>query len=243
MITLQGFGPAFGLPDPSPFVTKVEVLLKMAGLPYVVDTAGFGKAPKGKLPYIVDDDETIGDSTFIRWHLERKYGLDLDRGLDAEQRAVAWAFEKMLEEHLYFAVLHTRWVDDANFDKGPRNILRMIPAPIRPFVIPLIRRQVRRALHGQGMGRHAPEEIVLLGTRSIEATADFLAAKPFLMGAEPTAVDATAFAFVAGALCPVFETELRTAAERRDNLKRYVGRMTARFYPARSEIAGCKAAA
>jgi hypothetical protein len=34
MITLKGFGPAFGLPDPSPFVTKVEMLLKMAGLPY-----------------------------------------------------------------------------------------------------------------------------------------------------------------------------------------------------------------
>jgi hypothetical protein len=30
MITLYGFGPAFGLPDPSPFVTKVEVLLNFA---------------------------------------------------------------------------------------------------------------------------------------------------------------------------------------------------------------------
>ena len=28
MITLYGFGPAFGLPDPSPFVIKVEVLLR-----------------------------------------------------------------------------------------------------------------------------------------------------------------------------------------------------------------------
>ena len=105
------------------------------------------------------------------------------------------------------------------------------------------RRQVRRALHGQGMGRHAPEEIVALGTRSIDAAADFLGTKPFLMGSEPTGVDATAFAFVAGLLCPVFETKLRTAAERRDNLRRYVGRMTVRFYPDRSELAGCQAAA
>ena len=243
MITLQGFGPAFGLPDPSPFVTKVEVLLKMAGPPYVVDTGWFGKAPKGKLPYIVDDGEIIGDSTFIRWHIEKKYGVDFDRGLDAEQRAVAWALERMLEDHLYFALLHARWVDDVNFDRGPRNILRMIPAPIRPFLIPMIRRQVRRALHGQGMGRHSPEEIVMLGTRSIDAAASFLGAKPFMMGADPSAVDATAFAFIAGTLCPVFETELRTAAERHDNLRRYVGRMTARFYPERSETAGCQAAA
>ena len=36
---------------------------------------------------------------------------------------------------------------------------------------------------------------------------------------------------------------MRTAAEKHDNLKRYVGRMAARYYPDRGEMAGCKAAA
>jgi len=243
MITLQSFGPAFGLPDPSPFVTKTEMLLKMASLPYTLDTTGFNKAPKGKLPYIVDNGDIIADSTFIRWHIEKKYNIDFDRGLSAEQRAISWAFEKMLEEHLYWAGVHARWMDDANFEKGPRNFFNNIPAPMRPFLIPMIRWKVRRALHGQGFGRHSPEEIAVLGTSSINATADFLAAKPYMMGADPTGLDATAFAFIAGTLCPLFETPLRTAAEGHDNLRRYVGRMTMRFYPDWSEIAGCKAAA
>ena len=51
-ITLYTFGPAFGLPDMSPFVTKVEMLLKLAGLEYETDMTGFNKAPNGKLPYI-----------------------------------------------------------------------------------------------------------------------------------------------------------------------------------------------
>jgi glutathione S-transferase len=243
MITLYAFGPAFGLPDPSPFVLKAETLLKMAALPFRTDTEGFSKAPKGKLPYIDDDGERIADSTFIRWHIEKKYRFDFDRGLSAEQRAIAWAFEKMMEDNLYWTLVHARWTDDANFFKGPVKFFGKVPAPLRPIVIAMIRRQVRKTLHGQGMGRHPAADIVALATRSIDAMADYLGQKPFFVGAEPTGVDATMFAFAAGLLCPVFDTPIRTAAEGHDNLKRYVARMTARFYPELGEIAGITAAA
>ena len=243
MITLYAFGPAFGLPDPSPFVLKVETLLKMCGRAYRITTDGLGKAPKGKLPYIDDDGETVANSTFIRWHIERKYDFDFDRGLDAEQRSIAWALEKMVEDNLYWTLLDSRWNDDANFYKGAVAFFAKIPAPLRPIVIAMIRRQIRKALRAHGMGRHSAAEIVAIATRSIDAIADYLGDKAFVMGAEPTGVDATMFAFVAGALCPVFDTPIRAAAERHDNLKRYVGRMTARFYPGLGEIAGIKAAA
>ena len=243
MITLYTFGPAFGLPDPSPFVTKAEVLLKMASLSYRTDNAGLRGAPKGKLPYIDDDGERVADSTFIRWHLENKYRIDFDKGLSAEQRAIAWAFEKMAEDNLHWTLVDARWLDEANFAKGPKDFFQKIPAPVRPLVVAFIRRQVKRALHGQGMGRHTGAEIVALCTRSIAAIADFLGPKPFFMGSEPTGADATVFAFVAGMLCPHFDTPLRTAAERHENLRRYVGRMTARYYPELGEVAGCQAAA
>ncbi len=55
MITLYTFGPFFGCPDASPFVMKGEMLLKIAGLPYETNTRGFPRAPKGKLPYILDE--------------------------------------------------------------------------------------------------------------------------------------------------------------------------------------------
>ncbi len=35
-------------------------------------------SPKGQLPYIVDEAETIADSTFIRAHIERRYGFDFE---------------------------------------------------------------------------------------------------------------------------------------------------------------------
>lgn len=243
MITLQGFGPAFGLPDASPFVTKVEVLLKLAGLPYRTEAGNLRGAPKGKLPFIEEDGERIGDSTFIRWHLERKHAIDFDRGLSAEQRAVAWAFEKMIEDQLYWFFVDARWLDDGNFQKGPATFFKGVPAPMRVLVTTMIRRKIRKAVNAQGTGRHAPNERVRLAARSFEAAADLLGEKPFFMGTEPTGVDATAFAFLAGALCPLFHTPMRDEAARHGNLTRYVARMTARFYPERSEMAGIKTAA
>ncbi|WP_108682200.1 glutathione S-transferase family protein [Methyloceanibacter sp. wino2] len=236
MITLYTFGPAFGLPDMSPFVTKAEMLLKLAGLDYRTDPNGFNKAPKGKLPYIDDDGEVIADSTFIRRHIERKYGIDFDKGLDAEQRATAWAFERMFEDHAYWTFLHARWVDQGNFDRGPRVYFERMPMPMRLIVPRIARRQLKAQIMGQGIGRHSDAEIVELGTRSLDAAAAFLGQKTYMMGEELSGLDATAFAFLAGALCPIFETPLRTAAERHDNIKAYVGRITERFYPDYGEL-------
>jgi glutathione S-transferase len=231
MITLYTFGPAFGLPDPSPFVTKAEMLLKLAGLPYRTDTSGFGKAPKGKLPYIDDDGERVADSTFIRFHIEKKYGFDFSAGLDAQQRATAWAFEKLAEDHLYWIGVHARWIDNSNFQKGPAKFFDRVPALVRPLAIAFVRRKLRNTLHGQGIGRHKPEEITALGIRSVQAITEYLGDKPYFMGDAPKGVDATMFAFAAGTLCPVFDSPVRTAAERHDNLRRYVDRMMAQYYP------------
>jgi glutathione S-transferase len=68
MITLHQFGPAFGLPNASPFCMKLETWLRMAGLPYrapEMRLSALGRAPKGKMPYIIDGDKTISDSTFV----------------------------------------------------------------------------------------------------------------------------------------------------------------------------------
>lgn len=232
MITLYTFGPALGLPDPSPFVMKAELLLKMAALPYQCNSHGFRQAPKGKLPYLDDDGERIADSTLIRFHLERKYAIDFDAGYGPRERALAWAVEKMLEEHLYFAVVHSRWAIDANFARGPARFFAIVPAPLRPLIKALVRRQVMRSLHAQGLGRHSQAEIDTLACRDIDALATLLGDQPYLLGDTPCGADASVYAFVAGLLCPVFDSALRTQTERHANLRAYAARMQTRYYPA-----------
>ena len=134
MITLHTFGPAFGQPDPSPFVMKAMALLKLSGQLYTTDVFAGGPnlGPKGKRPFIVDEGVTVADSTLIRFHLEQKYGLDFDAHLTPQQKGVTWAVEKMCEEHLYFAAVYFRWMVDENFIKGPATFFNKVPALIRP---------------------------------------------------------------------------------------------------------------
>lgn len=232
MITLYTFGPAFGLPDPSPFVTKAEVLLKLAGLTYETDTTGFGRAPKGKLPYIRDGEIVIADSTLIRLHLERRHRIDFDIGLSRAERATAWAFEKMAEDQIYWAAMRERWLDDANFDRGPRRFFDPAPAPVRPFVIAKVRRDVRKALHAQGLGRHSVDEMMQIVTRAIDAVADFLGEKPWLLGEVPCGADASVWSVVTGVLCPHFDAPSRSYAATKPNLVAYRDRGMKRWFPA-----------
>jgi glutathione S-transferase len=232
MITLYTFGPAFGLPDASPFVTKAEMLLKLAGLPYQARRGSLRRAPKGKLPYLDDMGRIVADSTMIRWHIEKTYRIDFDAGLSAAERGIAWAAEKLMEDHLYWAVARVRWLDQANFDKGPAQFFRGVPAPVRGLAERLVRYKVRKTLWGQGLGRHSEEDLVALASKGVTSIADILGDKPYLMGDAPCGADATLFAFAGSLLCPVFDTPIRTAAEGHANLVAYMDRMRAEFYPA-----------
>ena len=231
MITLHTFGPAFGLPDPSPFVVKGELLLKMAELPYRAVPSDVRKAPKGKLPYIHDDSAVVADTTLIRLHLEIKYGIDFDKGLSPADKGVAWAMEKMLEDHLYWMVVRERWMDQENFDRGPRKFFDKLPALMRPLVVGMVLRQVRGNLRGHGLGRHTDAEVLPLIARAVDGLAAFLGDKQYLMGTTACGADATALAFVSSALCPVFRSKVRERMESHANLVAYRDRGMKRWFP------------
>ena len=232
MLKLYTFGENFGLPDPSPFVMKSMVLLKIAGLEYETRSANLQKAPKGKAPYLRDGDDVIADSTFIRFHLEDKYAIDFDKGLSDEQKAISWAFEKLCEDNLYFAMVSERWKDDANFASGPEKFFDVVPALMRGIIKRKVRNDVVKVtLHGQGMGRHSKQDIAKLTFKALEAISIFLGQKPFLMGNAPCAADASVFAHVAGCLCPLFNGSVQDNAAKFPNLSAYNDRCMALWFP------------
>lgn len=230
-ITLYSTGPGFGMPETSPFVLKTEVQLKMAGLAYEKAFCIPPQAPHGKVPYIEDQGELVSDSTFIRAHVERKYELDLDDGLDVRQRAESWAMERLLEDHLYFAMVWFRWIDPDNFAKGPAHFADRAPEADRAQLRQQMQARKLEDLRGHGLGRHSREQIAALGLRSIDALAALLGEKRYLFGERHSAVDATAFGVLASVLTPFFESPLRHGMKRHPSLVAYVSRMMQQYFP------------
>lgn len=231
MIKLFQFAPAFGLPNASPFCMKLETYLRMTALPFeLVNSGNVMKAPKHKLPYIDDGGTIVADTSFIIAYLKGRYGDPLDAALSPPERAVATSFQRLMEENLYWAIVHTRWAEDAGWAKTREAFFGAMPAPLRWFVPALARRGVLGEMRGQGMGRHSAAEIQAIGCRDLTAIADFLADKPFMLGEQPTSLDATAHAFLANLLWAPVDSPIRRHALARPALEAYCQRMKARYF-------------
>lgn len=239
MITLYQFETGFGLPNLSPFCMKVETYLRMAGLEFqTVNGANPRSAPNQKLPYIEDGGKVIGDSGFIIEYLDATYGIDFDGALSSRQRAYALALRRLIEEHLYFAMVHVRWMDENAWPEIRRAYFGRLPPVVRDIVPLIARRTVRTELWGQGMGRHAADKVVHLAEADLDALADALGDSRYFMGLSPTSVDATAYAFLENLLAPPLDNPIRRAAQAHDNLVTYTRRMREQFYAPREQARG-----
>jgi glutathione S-transferase len=230
-LVVHGIPPAWGLPSIGPFCLKLEAHLRMIDVPYrsVVDATPF-KGPKGKLPWIEHEGRRIGDSGFIIEYVNERFGRDPDAALSAADRAVAAAFRRLLEENLYWTIVYDRWMVDANWPITKETVLGLIPAAARVVVAPIARRGVRRQLAGHGIGLHSRDEIHAIGRKDIGALADFLGAKPFLMGAAPTSIDAVAYGVLANIAWAPIVSPLKDQVAKRVNLSAYLERMRDRYF-------------
>jgi glutathione S-transferase len=240
MITLHEFGPAFTLRTASPFGLKLEAYMKLAGIPYSVDFVGGDprKAPKGKIPFITTDDgRKMGDSALIIEHLIAKHGDKLDAHLTPAERAAGRALRRMTEEGLYFAILYSRWIDDAGFAVVAPVFFAGIPAMIRPVIGMLVRRSTRSALQGQGTGRHTREEIYALGNADLQTLSDALGDKPFFLGDKPTSYDAAIYGIVHNLMEIPTGTPLTAFARSLPNLLAFCERVSKRCFEEASTAA------
>lgn len=215
--------PVWGLPNASPFCMKVQAWLNLTGLDY--ETRSLTRPPRSetrKVPYIERPDGTLlCDSSRIIDELGREHGVDLDASLSPQRKAEGVLLQRTFEEHLYFIGLAERWMDDDNWPIVRDAYFASIPALIRPLIGWVIRRGVRKACLGQGIGRLGTAEQLSRAKKDLEAIAVLLSERRFLLGDTPTTIDATAVAFFANLYEPPLSSELRQIATEVSGLRRY----------------------
>lgn len=236
MIRLVQYEPVWGLPNVSPPCMKLETWFRMAGIPYELAPLELARAPKGKVPYIIEEDGSrIGDSTLIIEYLTAKHGKDLDAVLTQEQRAISLAFRRMMKENLYWVIVYSRYKDEGNWVRYRQMImassLRGVPEEQRRDIADAFRKVILDQLHGHGMGRHTQEEAYSIGIADLRAISDYLGDKPFFMGEQLTTVDATLYATLANIIEVPIACSVKEFGQSRENLVRYCQRMGERFFP------------
>jgi len=229
MIKLYKFGPAFGLRETGPFVLKLMAYMRLAEIPFTeVKETDPRKAPKKKIPFIVDEGEEIGDSTFIVKHLKTKFGDPLAAGFTAKQLATGHALKVMLEERTYWAgMLYPRWVKTDHHKMLADKLFSEIPSFIRMPIFRMIVKGVAKSADGQGITRHTEAEIYELGVDDVKTVETLLGKKKFILGAKPAEVDATVFAFLHGLSADVFPTPIQAYIRASKPLMAYHDRMDA----------------
>ena len=160
MITIYGYVPAFGVPDISPYVTKVINYMTFTGLEYQhksQDLATLDKdSPTGKLPYIVDSDGTkIADSNTIVAYFKNRYGDKLDADLSKPEAANNLAWNRLIEEHLYWSgIIEPRWRLDEGWETYiPYIVQGADVSPELRAALDAFRQRILDEFNGQGMGR------------------------------------------------------------------------------------------
>lgn len=231
VITLFQPPETYDIPCLSPFGTKVETYLRMVGVPYRTRPGDPRKVPKGKIPWIEDDGQMVSDSSDIIDFLKAKYGDKTDGGLNEGQKALGLVARRTLEEHLYWVLVYARWVEPDGWKYTEEFFKKMLPRVIGPVVLNhLIRKQVRSALHHQGVGRHSRDEIYRRGAEDTDAIATLLGSKDYLLGDAPTSFDCSVFAFTSGMLMHPAENPLKQRMSGHANLVAYNDRMYKKYF-------------
>jgi glutathione S-transferase len=220
MITLYSYPELFGVADNNGYGLKVFAFMRLAAVPFVHEHIfDASAAPRGQLPYIVDDGEIVGDSETIIAHLNRKYALAIDAGLSTAQRDQNLLVTRLLDD-LYWVMSYSRWKDERYFPAFRDALLREHPQ----LTVEGLRKAQEfnfQRYHYAGIGRYAPEAAYARGLADLAVLARLVPANGYVHGAAPTSIDAGIYGFIANIWFFDIDTPLKRFVASQSNLVRH----------------------
>ena len=220
MLTLYSYPTLFGLADNNGYGLKVFAFLRLSGVPFrhehVFDAS---QAPRGQLPYIVDGDDTVGDSESILAHVTKEYRLAIDAALTPAQRTTNLLVTRMLDD-LYWVMSYSRWKDARYWPAFRDALLREHPGLTAEGLGKAQAFNAQR-YYFQGIGRYDPDAAMARGLADLAAIADLVPQRGYLHGEKPTGIDAGIYGFIANIYFYDIDTPLKQFVTAHDNIVRH----------------------
>lgn len=230
-LTIYHLPGGWGLPSVSPFCLKLDAIVRMMGLDHQARTAAtpFG-GPKRKAPWIEHGGRTLGDSSFIVAYLIEQFGIDPDAHLTPAERGQAVAIQRLVEENLYWAMVHDRWVRPENWPILKGSVLGGVAPPLRAVLAPVARRGVRAQLRGHGMGLHSDADIAAIAQRDLDALDAMVQGRMWFVGTQPSTADAAVYSLLANIRDTGFASPMKAMIAQRPALGAFIDRFRDRVY-------------
>jgi glutathione S-transferase len=220
MLTLYSYPTLFGVADNNGYGLKVFAFLKLAGVPFrhehIFDAS---KAPRGQLPYIVDGEDTVGDSETILQFVTRRYHLTIDAALTPLQRTQDLLTTRMLDD-LYWVMSYSRWKDECYWHAFRDALLREHPGLTEEGLAKAQAFNAQRYYY-QGIGRYDPDAAMARGLADLAAIAALIPADGFVHGESPTGIDAGLYGFIANIYFYDIDTPLKRFVAAHGNIVRH----------------------
>lgn len=225
-LTLVTLPPAFGMRNVSPFCLKSELLMTHLEVPFdLTMEPDPRKAPKGKLPFLQVGDELLADSELIADYLDARTDGAVFGHLSAADKGRGWAATRLAEDHLYWIIVASRWLDDDWWPNVVQGFFGELPGLVRPIVTRIARKQVVQTYHLHGLGRHSLEEQRGFAHRDFAALSGCVSEGPFLAGDTPNYFDFAVASILAGIFDNTPATWLTTLAHEYPDLRDYADRV------------------
>jgi hypothetical protein len=187
LITLYSYPSLFGVADNNGCGLRVFALLRLVavklqqfgkpastlpqyarGVPFVLERMfDASAAPRGQLPYIIDDSERIGDSETIIAHLISRCALTIDAALGRRERDLILLITRLLDD-LYWVMSYLRLTAERLQKPGDYNFQRY---------------------HFQGIGRYAPAATYARGLADLKVLTNLVPTSGYVHGSAPTSID------------------------------------------------------
>lgn len=220
MLTLYSYPTLFGVADNNGYGLKVFAFLKLAAVPFVHEHIfDASKAPRGQLPYIVDGNDTVGDSGTIIDYVTRKYCVTMDAQLTPAQRTTNLLVTRMLDD-LYWVMSYSRWKDERYWQQFRDALLREHPGLTVEGLAKAKEFNAQRYYY-QGIGRFDPDAAMARGLADLAAIDALVPPHGFVHGPAPSSIDAAIYGFIANIYFYDIDTPLKRFVVARDNIVRH----------------------